>query len=303
MIVFDKDWFKENQRTLLGLVNSPIGGTIRRGLWISDRQRIIKLTPSSAHAALSNGEIKATLYSNAQYAEALKRNYKPIWEALHWWDMRLANRLMPAWNAGFDTYSSQPNSSAGHDIYLDSSSPTTNLDGGGFCMGEINVGSAKARALIKFDVSSISPSAVINSVNFYITVDVAYSSISRTYRFYRSLRNWVETQATWNDYSTGNAWATGGSGNSTTDYSGAVTHGSVSMTASEAPGTQKNISMNATEFGKWVDGTNPNYGWFGKADTENEDFYNFCDCENATPSYRPKVEAVYSVRNLRAYII
>jgi hypothetical protein len=72
--------------------------------------------------------------------------------------------------------------------------------------------------LIKFDISSIPSGSTINSavLNVYgVETDVYSGTISA----FRVLRNWVDTQATWNIYSTGNNWGTAGCQNTTTDRS------------------------------------------------------------------------------------
>lgn len=292
-IVFDKHWFKENQRTLLSLLNSPIGGLVRRGLWIKDNLPVVKITPDSVHILLPDGKIRATVYSNKQYAKALHVNYKPIWEAFHWWDMKLANRLIPAWNLGFDTFTSQPDSSTGNDVYLDSANVTANYDTYNLYIGELDVNTTVGRVLIKFDYSSIDASATISSGTFTLTPTADYSSNTRTYTMYRVLRNWVKTQATWNEYSTGNAWGTAGCGNTTSDYN-TTSHGSRSFTATETLNVGKDFTMVTAELTKFINGTYTNYGYLVRAATETNDAYEFADCENATSSYRPKVVVVYT---------
>lgn len=295
--VFDKYWFRENQKTLLYLLNSPLGGLVRRGMWIEDKERVVRITPESVHVLLPGGQIKATIYSNKQYAEALHKNYKPIWEAFHWWDMTLANRFAPQLNLGFDTYTSQPDDTTGYDTYAENDSPydTQNFDGSNLFIGEVNIGAAVARAFIKFDMSSISSSASITSGTCTLKVAADYSSNARTFEMHRILRNWVETELTWVRWSVGNNWTTGGCGGAGTDYDSSVVHASTSFSATESVGTAKDFTLNTTELKKMIDGTYTNYGWRFAAQTESNDGYEFYDSSDGTSTNRPKMVIVYTV--------
>lgn len=294
--VFDKHWFKEHQRTLLSLVNSPIGGVVRRGLWIEDKKHpVLKITPESVHVLLPNGDIRATIYSNKQYKEAIHRNYKPIWETFHWWDMRLANRLMPAWNVGFDTYSSQPDDTTGVDTFLNSVNTTTNyatdVELG---IGERNDSDLTVRSLIKFDLSTIPSNSVTSSniLSLYITRDL--SSNARDASMYRVLRNWVESQATWNNWSSGNAWTTAGCGSDGNDADLTNVHATCSFTATESAGTEKQFSISTTHMDNFINGTYSNYGWLIRMATETNDAY-YCDSSSSvTASERPKLVITYT---------
>jgi hypothetical protein len=76
----------------------------------------------------------------------------------------------------------------------------------------------------------------------------------------RLLRDWVENQATWNVYSTGNNWGTAGAANTSSDVSGAVDgSGSGAITAS---GWQEiSFSGLVSDANAVIAGTNDNHGW------------------------------------------
>lgn len=291
--MFNKYFFIEHQKALLSYLNSSIAVAVRRSLWIPDYSHpLVKLTPHAAHMALPNGEIKVILYSNPQYGQALQRNYKPLWEALHWWDMRLANRWMPAWNAGFDTYSSQPDDTSGIDTPLDSYSPTTNLDGTILQTGDEPGFAQVYRSLIKFDLSSIPASATGSNATLSLWLYGNSASNARDVRVYRQKRAWVETQATWNNYSTGNAWSTAG-GFHTNDCE-QTDIGSLNLAAAESVG-EKQWSLTAASMQAMWDGSWTNNGFLLKADTENADAHYYRASNYATGSNRPKMQITYTL--------
>lgn len=98
---------------------------------------------------------------------------------------------------------------------------TTNYQGNGLHIGNARLGPDDfRRALLKFDVSSIPAGAIIGAATLTLFGD--YSAVGadydpRTFYCYRCTRAWVEGQATWIIYSTGNDWATAGLG-AGTDY-------------------------------------------------------------------------------------
>lgn len=195
-----------------------------------------------------------------------------------------------------DTYSSQPDEAASGDTYFQSTKPNTN--GGNeveIIVGEINVGNVDIfRTLNKFDLSSIPAEATINSAALSLWVSYDASSNARDFCIYRSKRSWVETQATWNIYSTGNNWQTaGGFGANDTEQSNI---GCVSMTASEAVGTEKQWSLTASAVQEMINGTWTNNGWLIKANVEADDAYYFYSSNEQTyPERRPKLVIDYTL--------
>ncbi len=64
-----------------------------------------------------------------------------------------------------------------------------------------------ASAATKWDITAIPSGSIVQSAT--ITVDIA-GDAAGVCDFYETKRKWVETEATWNSYSTGNSWETGG---------------------------------------------------------------------------------------------
>jgi len=194
------------------------------------------------------------------------------------------------------TYTSQPDEASGIDTYILSSSPTTNYGTSSvivvgqvlpFATPEIN------RGLIKFDISSIPSNSSIVSANLYLWVSADDSSNARTLSAYRVLRAWVEAQATWNVYSTGNNWGTAGCSNTSTDRE-AASIGSASVGASESVGTMITIALNTAKVEEWINGTLTNNGLLLKVDTESSDKYSYDSSSSGTAGERPKLVIEYN---------
>ena len=295
--MFNTDFFVEHQKQLLGFLNSNIGGAIRRSLWIPEyKHPIIKLSPNAAHVLLPNGQIKAILYSNKQYGQAILRNYKPLWKTLHWWDMKLANRLMPAWNVGFDSYDAgSPNEASANDTWIRSSAATTNYGTNVYLrIGESNVATDVDRVLIKFDFSSIPTGSNASASALSLTIDADESDNTRTVDVFRVKRLWVETEATWNNYSTGNAWQTaGGAGANDRD---AIASCSLSLGTSET-GTKSWTAWTFADLNAMF-GASPSYannGFLMQAQTETNDAYRYHSSGNATAGNRPNMTITYTL--------
>lgn len=94
----------------------------------------------------------------------------------------------------------------------------------------------RKHALVSFDFSASIPSGAIitlATLSLYATA-VATGRTIGCYRLRRG--DWVESQATWNNYKTSTAWGTGGALNTTTDHD--TTDGATSASLSAA-GWQK----------------------------------------------------------------
>lgn len=194
------------------------------------------------------------------------------------------------------TYTSQPDETSGVDTRLVSDEATLTHNDGILGIGQ--TGATIDRSLLKFDLSSIPAYASIVSATLSLWTKTDYSTNARDVKVYRVLRNWVETQATWNVYSTGNNWGTAGCGNSTTDYDGANIWASTNVSASVPNNTEVQWVFTATglaELKKVINGTYSNYGMLLKADTESADFYYYYSSADATSGYRPKLVIEYTV--------
>lgn len=188
----------------------------------------------------------------------------------------------------------QPDGTAGVDAYISALNPTTNYETDqGLFVGEMNSGVGDIRSsLLKFDLSSIPANAVINSAVLSLWLALDESDNARTARVYRQKRAWVESQVTWNVYSTGNSWQTaGGVGSDDIDL---VSIGSHAFSASEANG-EKQFLLTAAAVEEWVSGAFANNGLIIVMDTQSDDGYQFRSSDYvAFPANRPQLAINYT---------
>lgn len=196
------------------------------------------------------------------------------------------------------TFTSQPDETSGVDTFINAGDATQNYATTVYvAVGENNTSTSTYRTLIKFDVSSIPKSALLVSATLSVWTALDLSSTTRNYKLFRVKRDWVEAEATWNVWSTGNNWGTGGCSNTTTDYDTTV-WATKSFGSAIADDTQMDFVFDATgltELKKFIDGTYTNYGWMIKADTETDDAYRLHSSSSATAGYRPRLVIEYIV--------
>ena len=71
--------------------------------------------------------------------------------------------------------------------------------------------SRNARSILEFSISAIPAGAAITSATLSLFDSFTQSSLGRTYWAYKLIRtDWLELQATWNVYKTGNSWTLAG---------------------------------------------------------------------------------------------
>lgn len=109
------------------------------------------------------------------------------------------------------TFSVQPDATAGQDARLYKAQADTNYGTSAIAVGKSSATTYIYRSLIKFDLSSIPSTATVSSA----TMSLYYYSGtdgggSNTIKIYRQLKDWVESQCTWNSYKTGTAWTEAG---------------------------------------------------------------------------------------------
>lgn len=191
-------------------------------------------------------------------------------------------------------FSVQPDATDGMDTRLISSAATSNFG----TNNELNAGEYKSgtndirRSLIKFNLSSIPSGATLDSVTlslWTIAAGSTYANNNRTIRVYRTKRNWVESQATWNVYSTGNSWSAAGGFH--TDDCEQTAIGSADLTTSIAANKQVDFTLTPTS----VSGLDLGYGWLIKADTETDDLYAFKSSDHVTSAEHPKLSITYTL--------
>ena len=190
------------------------------------------------------------------------------------------------------------NDTDGFDTFLDSNATTSNYDGWNeLYIGRSNANNFMYRGLVKFDFSTIPPNAVITSavISLYSNgVDAAGSGTSLVDVF-RILRDWVETQATWNIWKTSNNWSSAGALTNASDVDTTAIATSGAIHANLASGDEITFSLDVVEFTKFVNGTYSNYGFGFKqqSDTSLARMHQYCSSRHATSGYHPKLVVEY----------
>jgi hypothetical protein len=152
--------------------------------------------------------------------------------------------------------------------------------------------SERYNLLIKFDLSSLPSNAIISSatLSIYLAQDWASNPGSWQWEVFPVKRAWVENQATWNVYSTGNSWQTpGGIGPNDID---STAIGSVTVTDTETINAFKDIPLTpTTKAGLEAYGN----GWLVKSNaTTSLQLYAIYLSAHSTASQRPKLTIVYT---------
>lgn len=202
---------------------------------------------------------------------------------------------LPAGDLVFDpTITLQPDATAGEDTPLISSTPTRNYGGAtGASVGR-TTSTTLSRFLLKFDLSSLPDSAILDS-SILTLYQTQTNSNPNTIEIFRSKRAWVESQATWNVYATGSSWQeAGGFG---ADDCDATVIGSLAFTGSETAGYRDFVLTPTTkadlDFGN---------GWLLKATDEVTASAHraFNTSDVSTAAYRPKLVIEYTVEGTDA---
>ncbi len=143
--------------------------------------------------------------------------------------------------------------------------------------------------LMKWDISSLPDGASIQSAT--ITINVT-NSTSDSYSIYESKQDWVEAEATWNQFRASNPWeiagAQGPDDRSNTPIGFVVNAGVGAVT----------INLNAAGVAlvqSWFDNATANYGVVIQNYTGAGDNVIFSSRETATATQRPKLSVNYAV--------
>lgn len=177
------------------------------------------------------------------------------------------------------------------DVLLDQDAVSTNQDGAGLSMPHAFSNHQK-RNLIKFDLSSIAGPVTVSNATLSLRIKSGMSNDNCSAHARRVLRVWSETQATWNEYTTGNSWTTAGALDTTNDI-GSSDDGSNSVTGQTTPFTFT-ISNLASLIQGWINGTITNNGMIVYSDAEGDAVGIVGDSEDATGTNRPKLCVTYA---------
>lgn len=185
-------------------------------------------------------------------------------------------------------------------VRIDGSDATTNKIGDGQLKVKGNYTEGYRRhAILRFDISDIPAGSTISAVTLEIThYDIEVAS---TVYLHKNLRSWVESEATWNIYSTGNNWTTAGAQSDGNDISG--TYGTATgalstlTTAGDEVAGDKDTFATSSAFVTAAQSALDGDGILNLEITpeqENNVWTLIADDENATASYRPKLTVTWS---------
>jgi len=120
-------------------------------------------------------------------------------------------------------------------------------------------------SLLKFSgLSNISASDTVSAATLAIYISTTSTPAGYYGDARRLLRNWVVSEATGNNYSTGNAWTTVGGVSDGNDRSATI-DGSIPLNTASAYASISDANL-VTTVQNFVDGTWANYGWHLDAD-------------------------------------
>lgn len=191
-----------------------------------------------------------------------------------------------------DTYSgfadtmlkeNDPTSNKGSDDYFE----VTKYSGGDWTTGLVKASG----------ISSIPAGSIITAVSLFLyQYSAAIANGSYVVAAKRCLRNWVEAEATWNVYSTGNSWTTGGAFGNGTDRDATATFASAGLDLSTGAYKELVGDVNAIyDVQRMLDGAISNYGWMlERTDAANDFAYRQFRSSQASDGQRPYLSVTYS---------
>jgi hypothetical protein len=175
------------------------------------------------------------------------------------------------------------------DTLIWQTNPTTNY-GSSVALETTESAGASERPLVMFDLTGIPSGSTIDSASLDMTYYAkgANDPVGRTIRFQRCTKTFVELQATWNIYSTGNNW----------DSAGGDVDGVLAASDATVPASFQVMSWNdAGMVAQVQDAVDNRSGiWIGRAvDTAAGAFFTTWRSRNyGTPADRPSFTIVYT---------
>lgn len=183
------------------------------------------------------------------------------------------------------------------DLELTESAPTTNNNGAtGFYNSLYGTGDRRF-ALIKFTgTTGIAAGQTVSAVTFSLYQDGNGGASARVFQLKAGLRNWSQTQATYNVYTTGNNWTTAGALSDGNDRSSTV---SASLATGTVDGAYINFTGGAgmiSDVQGVIDGGS-NFGWQYGFNTETVDaghYWHFIGGADTDGSLCPKLTVTHA---------
>ncbi len=177
----------------------------------------------------------------------------------------------------------QPDAVVGTDTYIHDGSPTTSYG----TAAEIRISNKsnnKKRGLLRFDLSGINTSAIVESAELELNLESIGSGGTATIYVHRAEKPWTEDEANWNQYAAGFNWNTPGG-----DYE--IAEIASSPIDAAFPGaTTFDITESVQE---WIKNPSANNGimLLGSAGVNHADF---TTSDSPSASLRPKLTVSYA---------
>lgn len=177
------------------------------------------------------------------------------------------------------------------DTGIESSAPTVNYgDSTTIAAAGLWASSTVYRYMIKFDVSYITPSNV-NVTEAYLELIPWQATGANTITAYAITKNWIEGQATWNNFTTASAWNLAGG-----DFGTQAAAGTISYGPNDDNKTFR-LSLNADTVKSWITDPASNYGVMLVAQNESSGtaYFNSVTSEDSQLSERPRLVVKYTL--------
>lgn len=181
------------------------------------------------------------------------------------------------------------------DNNLYENAPTT-VQTGGLDIGKHSSGGWRMGVLAFTGISSLPSSISVSAATVHADLTNSAGLKNHVFTSYRLLRDWVEAEATWNIYSTGNNWGTAG-GTGGADRSATTT--GTSENIPETPHQYYELIQDAaqlrTDVENFASGTYSNYGWhIERTDDSNDTQFRVFDEHEDTDGQRPYLSVTYT---------
>jgi len=181
------------------------------------------------------------------------------------------------------------------DTYLHEQFPTAVYDGlTTLQLSKAFAGSHRHLCLSFSGLSNLPAGLTVSSAAINLYLIASNTGGDHTSTFNKLLRNWVETQATWNNWKTGSSWTTGGALSNGNDKSATSSSTMVSGVIGSYY-TSTDTTQLQSDIEDFVNGSLSNYGWhIERTDAVNDGKYkNYSSIDDAD-GQRPYLTVVYT---------
>lgn len=112
-LCFGRDWFKAHQKGLLFLLNAPLikywfRWVLRIHKDVPANKTIINIEPHCYAWANGDGTTTWDFRTHTKFSKRIYLAFRPMWWALHFFDILFANNFMPEFNLGYDVLTYYP---------------------------------------------------------------------------------------------------------------------------------------------------------------------------------------------------